>query len=201
MAGTLYIVSAPSGAGKTSLVKSLIQTLPGVAVSVSFTTRAPRAMEVNGKDYHFVSVAEFEHMVAQGDFLETARIYENWYGTSKRAIQQQLETHDVVLEIDWQGARQVLTAFDRNAVTVFILPPSLAVLEQRLRGRGQDAESVIQRRLSMAKEEIEHANEYQFIIVNDEFEKASQDLVAVVRTFRLHQTRQASFLKRLLIEG
>ena len=201
MAGTLYIVSAPSGAGKTSLVKALIQLQQGIEVSISFTTRAPRATEVDGRDYHFVSVAEFERMAAKGDFLETAKIYENWYGTSKQSIQKQLETSDVVLEIDWQGARQVSSAFNHNVVSIFVLPPSLEILAQRLRGRGQDAEDVIQRRLGVAKEEIEHAAEYQFIIVNDDFEKASQDLAAIVRTFRLHRVHQTSFLERLLIEG
>lgn len=200
MPGMLYIISAPSGAGKTSLVKTLMQTDPNVTASVSFTTRSPRTTEINGKDYNFVSLDEFQRMSQEGEFLETAQIYDNWYGTAKKDILMRLQTSDVVLEIDWQGARQVTKMMDWPTVSIFILPPSLQELEKRLRGRGQDVDDVIRKRLATAKEEIRHAHEYQFVIINDEFEKASQQLNTIVQAFRLHRTRQTEFLNQLLIK-
>ena len=183
--GSIFIVVAPSGAGKTSLVAALLQAEPGVELSVSYTTRAPREGEVDGKSYHFVDRAAFEGMIAAGDFLEYAEVYGNYYGTSARWLRERLAAgRDILLEIDWQGARQVRKVFG-DAVAVFILPPSLPVLEARLRGRATDSEDVIQRRLSEARMEIDQVAEYDYLIVNDDFEQARLDLISVIRSQRL----------------
>lgn len=188
--GSIFIVVAPSGAGKTSLVAALLQAEPGVELSVSYTTRAPREGEVNGKSYHFVDRAAFEGMIAAGDFLEYAEVYGNYYGTSARWLRERLAAgRDILLEIDWQGARQVRKVFG-DAVAVFILPPSLPVLEARLRGRATDSEDVIQRRLSEARMEIDQVAEYDYLIVNDDFEQARLDLISVIRSQRLQAARQ-----------
>jgi len=188
--GSIFIVVAPSGAGKTSLVAALLQAEPGVELSVSYTTRAPRDGEVNGKSYHFVDRAAFESMIAAGDFLEYAEVYGNYYGTSARWLRERLAAgRDILLEIDWQGARQVRKVFG-EAVAVFILPPSLPVLEARLRGRATDSEDVIQRRLSEARMEIDQVAEYDYLIVNDDFEQARMDLISVIRSQRLLARRQ-----------
>lgn len=188
--GSIFIVVAPSGAGKTSLVAALLQAEPGVELSVSYTTRAPREGEVDGKSYHFVDRAAFEGMIAAGDFLEYAEVYGNYYGTSARWLRERLAAgRDILLEIDWQGARQVRKVFG-DAVAVFILPPSLPVLEARLRGRATDSEDVIQRRLSEARMEIDQVAEYDYLIVNDDFEQARLDLISVIRSQRLQAARQ-----------
>ncbi|MEQ6292359.1 guanylate kinase [Vogesella sp. GCM10023246] len=190
--GTIFIVVAPSGAGKTSLVAALLQAEPGVELSVSYTTRAPREGEVNGKSYHFVDRSRFEGMIAEGDFLEYAEVYGNYYGTSARWLRERLAAgHDVLLEIDWQGARQVRKVFP-EAVAVFILPPSIAVLESRLRGRATDSEDVIARRLSEARAEIDLVADYDYVIVNDDFATARQDLISVIRCQRLQAGKQLS---------
>ena len=200
MPGDLFVVVAPSGAGKTSLVNRLLEAERGIRLSVSHTTRAPRAGEVDGREYHFVTRAAFEAMIAAGDFLEHADVYGNYYGTSRRWIEKELAgEHDVLLEIDWQGARQVRKLFPRM-VGIFILPPSLAELRRRLTDRGKDSPEVIERRMASAREEISHVLEFEYIIVNEQFDVALADLQAVVRAARLSRERGASRLSRLLDE-
>jgi guanylate kinase len=190
MSGTLFIISAPSGGGKTSLVKTLLEAEPQLRLSVSHTTRPPRAGEVDGRDYHFVGLPEFERMLEAGEFLESAEIYGNRYGTSQKWIdRERAQNRDVLLEIDWQGAQQVRRLM-RQVVSIFILPPSPEVLEQRLKGRGQDSAEVISRRLSAAREEIAHASEYDYVIINDEFHQAALDLRCIVRAERLRTASQ-----------
>jgi guanylate kinase len=190
MSGTLFIISAPSGGGKTSLVKALLEAEPQLRLSVSHTTRPPRAGEVDGRDYHFVGLPEFERMLEAGEFLESAEIYGNRYGTSQKWIdRERAQNRDVLLEIDWQGAQQVRRLM-RQVVSIFVLPPSPEVLEQRLKGRGQDSAEVISRRLSAAREEIAHASEYDYVIINDEFHQAALDLRCIVRAERLRTASQ-----------
>lgn len=196
--GTLYIFSAPSGAGKTSLVTELVKRTAKLVVSVSHTTRAMCPGEQNGVHYHFVRVPEFEQMVSEGAFLEHARVFDNYYGTSQIAIEQQLAAGlDVILEIDWQGARQVRERM-AEAVSVFILPPSRIALEDRLRGRGQDSDDIIARRMRDAISEMSHYDEYDFVVVNDDFEQALAALIAIVSTHRLGQKRQKVALAGLI---
>ncbi|MGQ0592261.1 MAG: guanylate kinase [Gammaproteobacteria bacterium] len=196
--GRLYIVSAPSGAGKTSLVKALVATHPGIALSVSHTTRPMRAGEREGSEYHFVDLPAFEAMVENAAFLEHARVFDHRYGTSKEWVAAHLaQGMDVILEIDWQGARQVRAARS-NCIGIFILPPSCEVLEERLRGRGGDREEVIRRRMRDAVAEISHYAEYDYLIVNDEFDRALADLEAILRADRLTLGRQRLALARLL---
>jgi len=193
MTGNLFIVSAPSGAGKSSLVSAALAEDKRLALSVSFTTRPPRAGEANGREYHFVERKTFESMLARGEFLESAEVHGNRYGTSGKWIAEaRAKGLDILLEIDWQGARQVRKAFP-DAVSIFIMPPPpvLEELERRLRGRGQDTEEAIQRRLSAAREEISHAAEFDYVIINKEFEEARRDLTAVVRAARLILSRQS----------
>ena len=183
--GVLFIVSAPSGAGKTSLVNALCKADPLVRVSVSYTTRPPRPGEEDGKHYHFVTRSAFEAMLERGEFLESAVVHGNLYGTSEAWVRRELAAGaSIILEIDWQGAQQVRKRF-ADCIGVFVLPPSLAVLEQRLRSRAQDSAEVIAKRLQAAREEIAHACEYDYVIINDDFETAVQDLCAVVRAARL----------------
>lgn len=190
MIGTLYIISAPSGAGKTSLVKALVDTMPGLAISVSHTTRPRRDGETDGVDYHFVDADAFQAMVSADDFLEHAQVFGNHYGTARSSVKAQLEAGtDVILEIDWQGARQVRAAMP-GAVPIFILPPSRHELERRLRSRGKDTEEVIARRLQEAQGEMAHYDEYDYLVVNDAFGHALEELVAVVRARRLRLAAQ-----------
>ena len=196
--GTLLIVSAPSGAGKTSLVKALRASLPGLTVSVSHTTRSQRAGEEEGKDYFFVDHADFRGMVDAGAFLEHARVFDNHYGTSRATVEAELdEGHDVVLEIDWQGARQV-RALMPEALSLFILPPSLETLESRLRGRGQDGDEVIQRRMQDAIAEMSHFGEFDYLVVNDDFAAALEDLKSIVLSSRLKVFSQTRTHARLI---
>lgn len=188
--GVLYIVSAPSGAGKTSLVKALLKTDPAIRLSVSYTTRPPRPGETDGRDYHFVSHQQFEKMLADGEFLEHAEVYGNFYGTSKGSIGRDLNAgRDILLEIDWQGAEQVRQHFLQSA-SIFVLPPSFSALRTRLAGRGQDSDEVIERRLAAAAHDVAHADAFDYIIVNDDFDHALQDLVAITRSIRLEAARQ-----------
>ena len=190
MSGTLFIVSAPSGGGKTSLVKALLESEHDVKLSVSHTTRPARTGEENGRAYHFVAPAEFERMLKAGEFLEHAEIYGNRYGTSRKWIAGQLEHGaSILLEIDWQGAQQVRKLMP-GTVSVFILPPSLEVLEQRLKGRSQDSPEAVARRLAAAREEIGHCVEFDYVIINDDFTRAAQDLVSIIRAERLTLSRQ-----------
>lgn len=188
--GNLFIVAAPSGAGKTSLVKALLESDPGIALSISYTTRPPRPGEVDGVHYHFVDKAAFERMLAQGDFLESAEVYGNFYGTSQSWIATERKTgRDILLEIDWQGAAQVRKLIP-EAVGIFILPPSLPALEQRLSKRGQDSAEVVARRVAAAREDISHVGEFDYVIINDDFDTALADLLAAVRSQRLKVSAQ-----------
>lgn len=192
--GSLFIVAAPSGAGKTTLVKMLLAQDSGVSLSVSYTTRAPRPGEEDGRDYHFVDLASFLAMRERGEFIEWAEVHGNFYGTSRPWLESRIAAgSDILLEIDWQGAQQVRSVF-RDAVGIFILPPSMAELEQRLRGRGQDSDEVIQRRLMGALGEMRHVGEFDFVIINKDLQKALEDLLAAVRASRLRfaQQRQRS---------
>ncbi len=197
MQGVLYVVAAPSGAGKTSLVKALLKNDQGIRLSVSYTTRAPRPGEVEGKDYHFVSREVFAEMAGRGEFLESAEVYGNFYGTSQTWIAREIAAgHDILLEIDWQGAEQVRKHFPQ-AVSIFILPPSLNALRNRLQNRAQDSQEVIEKRLAAACEDISHAASFEYIIVNDDFDLALLDLTAVIKAARLVTARQAPKLAPL----
>lgn len=190
MPGTLFIVTAPSGAGKTTLVSGLLERDPQVRLSVSYTTRAPRAGEVNGQHYHFIDVPGFRALRDKGEFLEWAEVHNNYYGTSKRWLEEQTRAgRDILLEIDWQGAQQVRKVFPK-AVGVFILPPSVEELERRLRGRGTDSEDVIARRVLAARGEMRHVAEFDYVIINENLPAALEDLVAVVRASRLRYANQ-----------
>lgn len=181
MTARLYVISAPSGAGKTSLVKALREQLPGLAVSTSHTTRAPRPNEQHGREYFFVSNAQFDAMAARGEFLEHARVFDNQYGTGRQQLQDKLAAgKDVVLEIDWQGARQVRAALPACR-SIFILPPSVAALRARLTGRQTDSPEVIERRLADAVADMSHYREFDYAVVNDDFGRAVEDLVRIVR--------------------
>jgi guanylate kinase len=183
--GNIFVVTAPSGAGKTSLVRALLELDKQVKLSVSYTTRAPRPGEVNGQDYHFVDEKTFLDMLQRGDFLESAEVYGNRYGTSQPWIESVIAGGaDILLEIDWQGAAQVRRLFP-EAIGIFILPPSLEVLTGRLKGRGTDAPEVIARRLAAAREDIGHVEEFDYVIINDDFNTALQELLAVIRAQRL----------------
>ncbi|MBC3956342.1 MULTISPECIES: guanylate kinase [Pseudomonas] len=200
--GTLYIISAPSGAGKTSLVNALTEAEPQIRVSVSHTTRAMRPGEENGVNYHFVDRAEFVRMIDHGDFLEQAEVFGNLYGTSQSHLQQTLdEGHDLILEIDWQGAQQVREQMP-HARSIFILPPSQQALRQRLTNRGQDSNEIIETRMREAVSEMSHYVEYEYIVVNDNFDSALADLKAIFRANRLtqqHQQEQYSELFQQLL--
>jgi guanylate kinase len=178
--GTLYILSAPSGAGKTSLLKALREQDGGLHVSVSHTTRAMRPGEVDGVDYHFLSQEAFLQLAGEGGFLEHAEVFGNYYGTSEAAVRAQLKAgHDTVLEIDWQGARQVRKQFP-EAVSIFILPPHQQALRERLNARGQDSEAIIQGRMNQAVEEMSHYAEFDYLVINDDFDTALAELAAIV---------------------
>lgn len=196
--GTLFTVSAPSGAGKTSLVNALVKSLDRVQVSVSHTTRTMRPGEQEGVNYHFVSQAEFVDMLGRGDFLEHAQVFTNFYGTSRGWVEKTLAAGiDVILEIDWQGAQQVRRLVP-DALSVFILPPSRESLYARLTGRGQDAQQVIDARMAEARNEISHYVESQYVIVNDVFEQALAEFKAVVTAERLKLEKQAQKHRELL---
>jgi len=178
--GNLFVVSAPSGAGKTSLVNAVVKNLDQVCLSVSHTTRPRRDNEVDGQHYHFVNRERFEELVSQGDFLEHASVFGNRYGTSRAQIQALLDQgHDVILEIDWQGAAQVRQRMP-GCRSIFILPPSAAELERRLRGRGTDAEDVIARRLAESRGDIAHWQEFDYVVINEDFEKARTELEQII---------------------
>ena len=190
MGGCLFIVSAPSGAGKTSLVSALLSADPLVKKSTSYTTRAARPGEQNGQHYHFVDQGAFEQMRARGDLLESALVHGNHYGTSRQTVETDCAAGtDVLLEIDWQGAAQI-RKLKPEAVAIFVLPPSLEVLEERLRGRAQDSPDVIAARLAAARGEIAHVSEFDYVIINDDFDRAVHDLISIVRAERLRLPRQ-----------
>ncbi|HEX3172531.1 MAG TPA: guanylate kinase [Burkholderiales bacterium] len=190
MSGNLFIVCAPSGAGKTTLVDALLKADSGIRLSVSYTTRQPRAGEVDGREYHFVSQEKFQEMSAAGAFLESALVHGNYYGTSQPWINDQRAAGaDILLEIDWQGAAQVRKMMP-DAIGIFILPPSFEALVGRLNKRAQDPPDVIARRIAGAREEISHVSEFKYVIINDKFDEAVKDLVSIVRARRLLATSQ-----------
>jgi guanylate kinase len=196
--GKLYIISAPSGAGKTSLVKQLIANTENLVVSVSHTTRAKRNAETDGVDYFFVSVKDFSAMIAQEAFLEHACVYDNFYGTAQETLVEKLSQGlDVILEIDWQGAQQIRRKLP-ECISIFILPPSISILRQRLQNRAQDGEEVINRRMRDAVAEMAHYAEFDYLVVNDDFDIALQQLKGIIITQRLLQSRQQVQLKPLL---
>jgi len=178
--GKLFVIAAPSGAGKTSLVSSLLAARPSLKVSVSHTTRKPRATEVEGRDYHFVTPAQFHQLIAQNAFLEHAQVFDNFYGTGAAQVRDKLAAgNDILLEIDWQGARQVRRAMP-DSTSIFILPPSRAALEQRLRERRTDSAETIARRLADASTDMSHYDEFDYVVVNDQFERAAADVGAIL---------------------
>ena len=202
MRGTLYVVAAPSGAGKSSIVNAVLARDAQIALSISFTSRQPRPGERHAQHYNFVSEDEFQRMIDAGDFFEYARVHGDWKGTARQSVEPQLNAgKDVLLEIDWQGARQVRAKVP-NAVSVFILPPSREALEQRMRNRGQDSEAVIAQRLAAAREEMSHYGEFDYIIVNEVFEIAVEEMCAIFTASRLRKepqvARHAGLIQALL---
>lgn len=200
--GCLFVLAAPSGAGKTSIVRALLEREPGMRLSISYTTRPPRPGETDGADYHFVDEARFMALKEAGEFLEHAFVHGNWYATSATWLSGEVQAgHDMLLEIDWQGARQVRTLIP-DAVLVFILPPSLATLRERLEKRGTDSQEVIARRLEAAREEMRHCNDFDYVIMNQDFARAVDDLSVIVRAARLtasrQQVRHAALIAKLL---
>jgi guanylate kinase len=196
--GKLFVIAAPSGAGKTSLVRALMLRVPSLRFSISYTTRKPRPNEQHGRDYFFVDHAEFERMVTAGEFLEHARVFDNYYGTSKPQVESMLrEGENVLLEIDWQGAQQIRRAMP-ECESIFILPPSRAALEQRLRGRQTDNDEVIARRLRDSIADMSHWNEFDYVVVNDDFERATAELETIVAGRGAALRRDRSELQTLL---
>ncbi|MCG6953300.1 MAG: guanylate kinase [Betaproteobacteria bacterium] len=197
MSGLLFVVTAPSGAGKSSLIRAALAEEPAIRLSVSYTTRAPRAGEQDGREYHFVDAPTFEAMVERGEFLECAEVHGNRYGTSQKVIDDTLaRDEDLLLEIDWQGAAQVRRLYS-GCVTIFILPPSVDELGRRMRTRGLDSEAVIARRLANAHEEMRHAPEFEYVIINNDFETARRELLGVLRAERVRTARQLTRHPRL----
>jgi guanylate kinase len=191
MRGTLYIVAAPSGAGKSSIVNACLAHDRNIALSISFTSRAPRPGERHAEHYHFVGRDEFQRMIGAGDFFEHARVHGDWKGTAKQSVEPQLAAgRDVLLEIDWQGARQVRERMP-DAVSIFILPPSRAALDERMRKRGQDSEEVMAQRLAAAREEMSHYDEFDYVIVNEDFATAVEEMCAIFSASRLRRDAQA----------
>ena len=189
--GTLFIVAAPSGAGKSSIVNACLARDRNISLSISFTSRPPRPGERHAEHYHFVDDAQFQRMIDAGDFFEYARVHGDWKGTARQSVEPQLAAgRDVLLEIDWQGARQVRAAVP-DAVGVFILPPSRAALDERMRKRGQDSEEVMARRLAAAREEMSHFDEFDYVIVNEDFDTAVDEMCAVFTASRLRREAQA----------
>jgi guanylate kinase len=196
--GTLYVFSAPSGAGKTTLVKALLEQTPAIGVSVSHTTRAPREGEINGKDYNFVSQDDFKGLIDQSAFLEHAQVFDNFYGTSQIWVEQELDAgRDVILEIDWQGANQIRQQMP-DMVSVFILPPSREELLKRLTGRGTDSQEIIDRRMQDAESEMSHYGEFDYLIINDDFDLALQELRSIVLARRQRTAAQSQIQQELL---
>lgn len=198
--GTLYVVAAPSGTGKTTLVKALIESLPGITVSISHTTRSRRPAEIDGINYYFITEDRFQQMIAHHDFLEYATVFNHHYGTSKSWVEKTLsEGTDVILEIDWQGCDQIQRLFP-ECVSIFILPPSLSDLAKRLLERAQDTPEVIQQRLADARETISRIHHFNYVVMNADFNTAVHDLMAIVKSNRLLEKKQPINLHKLLAE-
>ncbi len=198
MPGSLIVISAPSGAGKTSLVHALLKQNPHIGLSVSYTTRAPREGEIDGKHYHFITRETFLEMAKRGEFLESAEVYGNFYGTSQKWIADETaKGRDILLEIDWQGAAQVRKIFP-ECVSIFILPPSQEALAQRLKGRGTDDASVISKRLAAVRDDVSHVAEFDYVIINDDLNRALHELESVVLTARLRGSRQIARHQKLI---
>lgn len=193
----LFIISAPSGCGKTSLIKFILNSIDNISMSVSYTTRKPRYEEINGKDYNFVTKEKFQKMADNDEFIEYAEVFENYYATSKKTINEKLsENKDVILEIDWQGARQIIKNI--NAISIFILPPSKESLLERLKNRNQDSEEVIAKRMLNAKNEISHFDEFDFIVFNDNFSQAVKDVESIIIATRLRLKEQKHKNKEII---
>jgi guanylate kinase len=198
--GNLFVVAAPSGTGKTSLVKAIVESIPGITVSISHTTRQRRPAEIHGLNYYFIDETEFRHMIAEGDFLEHAMVFDNLYGTSRKWVENTLASGlDVVLEIDWQGAQQIQHLFP-ECISIFILPPSLQTLADRLLNRNQDSSGVIHQRLADVRESASHIHEFNYVVMNDDFTQAKHDLITIIEAGRLLQKRQAEKYAKLLAE-
>ena len=198
--GSLFIIAAPSGGGKTSLVNALLKHDPRLVLSISHSTRASRPGEINGQHYHFVSEAEYKQMIDNGDFVEHARVFDHYYGTNRNSLALQLDQgRDVILEIDWQGARQVRKVFP-DCCLIFIIPPSLESLQKRLTGRGQDSEKVIQRRMRDARAEISHWAEFDHLVVNDNFDTALKELIAIIDDHRNQKPHKVNKNHQLLAQ-
>ena len=199
MNGTLYIISAPSGCGKTSLVHALLESANNLEVSISHTTRPPRPREEQDVNYHFISETQFKEMIKQNEFIEYAEVFGHLYGTAKGTIVNKLKQGlDIILEIDWQGARQIKESFKNNVVSIFILPPSMKTLQERLLSRCQDTSEVIKKRMLLAYNEILHYKEYDYLVINNDFELALSDLKAIIQTQRLG-IKQQEILQNTLI--
>jgi guanylate kinase len=195
---SVFIISAPSGSGKSTLVHRLLQSVPGLTFSISYTTRPPRPLETNGVDYNFISRADFEARLAKGEFLEYAEVYGNYYGTHRSTFEQAAhQGRDLVLDIDVQGARQLKVAIP-EAHSIFVLPPSRVVLEQRLRARSQDSEEVIQRRLQSAAEEVRNYTQYDYVLINREIEESVVSLASIVKAERLRTARMEEEVRPIL---
>lgn len=198
--GDLFIIAAPSGGGKTSLVRGLLKHDPRLVLSISHTTRPPRPGEQNGQHYHFVSTPEFEQMIRRGRFMEHARVFDHYYGTQRESVVRQMQQdQDVILEIDWQGARQVRTLFP-DCCAIFVLPPALETLLERLTGRDQDSAGVIQRRMQAAQAEISHWSEFEQLVVNDDFDSALEELIAIINDHRNRCPHQVNRNYQLLAQ-
>lgn len=198
LVGTLFIVSAPSGTGKTSLVNALVRDTNHLKLSISHTTRSPRSKEIDGYNYHFIDEKRFKQMQMAGVFLESAEVFGNYYGTSAELVDKMLhEGHDMVLEIDWQGAEQVKEKMP-DAISIFILPPSIEDLRKRLVSRGQDSDEIIERRMSKAMSELKHYHKADYLVVNDDFEDALKGMKAIIRSHRLKTDKQKIINSRLI---
>lgn len=199
--GRLIVISAPSGAGKTTLVSTLVQAIPNLKLSISHTTRPIRPGEQDGINYYFVSEEDFKNLLDSRDFLEYAKVYDHFYGTSKVWVDEQLNKgSDIILEIDWQGAQQIKAMFKNEAIFIYILPPSLEILKERLTKRAQDNQEVIKKRLSKAREDISHYKEFDYLVVNDNLQTATNELIAIVSSLRLSIEKQKENLKGLIEE-
>ncbi|MDR3477176.1 MAG: guanylate kinase [Gammaproteobacteria bacterium] len=198
--GNLYVISAPSGTGKTTLVKALVESIPGITVSISHTTRPKRPAEMHGVNYYFIEEAEFQQLVEHNDFLEHATVFDRHYGTSRRWVEDTLRRGiDVILEIDWQGAKQIQDLFP-NSISVFILPPSVSDLYQRLIKRNQDNIEIIKQRITDVRESTNHLGDYDYMVINDDFSAALSDLKIIVESGRLIQRRQSIKFSKLIKE-